>query len=72
MKKCRSCGRRIRWVEGNWYHVWWVQDRQYGTQPAGSTECAWRGRPGPVTLHAEPVEVVSVDQGGSDGQSMVC
>ena len=54
MKKCKNCGKTIRWVEGRWFHTWWLRDPDLGSVPAGSSECAWRGRPAEAPLHAEP------------------
>jgi hypothetical protein len=53
VKRCEHCGKSVRYVEGKWFHTWWVKDPEFGSLPAGSSECAWRGRPGEVT-HAEP------------------
>jgi hypothetical protein len=55
MKKCHNCGKPIRWVEGSWFHTWWVKDPVLGSIPAGSSECAWRGRPAEHLRYAEPV-----------------
>jgi hypothetical protein len=58
--KCKNCGKRVRFVEDRWYHTWWVQDGDNGSIPAGSAECAWRGRPREVVALAEPDRDVTV------------
>jgi len=52
--KCGNCGKTIRFVEGRFFHTWWVVDGEHGRIPAGSSECAWRGRPAAPPRHAEP------------------
>jgi len=66
--KCNNCGKTVRFVEGRWFHTWWVRDGEHGSIPAGSSECAWRGRPKEVPLHAVPAgrreEVEGAEQSG--------
>jgi len=52
--KCENCGKTVRFVEGRWFHTWWVKDAEHGSIAAGSSECAWRGRPGDGKLVATP------------------
>jgi len=45
MGRC-VCGGRIKWVDGEWHHVWWTKqpgcDKRVLT---GTRYCAWVGEP---------------------------
>lgn len=33
--KCGNCGKSVRFIEGSWFHTWWVRDGAHGLIPAG-------------------------------------
>jgi len=56
VKKCRHCGKSIRFVAGDWHHVWRIKTDEGQAALGGSKPCAWRVRPTVQELVAEPAD----------------
>lgn len=52
--KCKHCGKTVRFVAGEWHHVWRIRTPEGESALGGSRPCAWRVRPTEQMVFAEP------------------